>query len=99
MDLLQRATGKLRWQPIVPAMVEITNFDYIQLPYSAKIGAKPLLDALKVKTTGRSNGRLLYYFGAIFDDSPKYLTRFVFQQKVVTRPEKARTKIIVRSGE
>jgi hypothetical protein len=96
VDLLQRVTGKIRWQPNNPAQLNIIRFDYIELPDYAIVGAKALVDALKVKTSGRPDGRLLYYFGAIYDDGPRYITEWKFQQKLVSRPDKAKTRIIIK---
>lgn len=95
VDLLQRATGKIRWRPNVPANLIIVRYDYIKLPDYSVAGAKGLIDALKVQTTGRSDGRLLYYFGAILDDASKYI-ELEFQQELVTRPSEAKTRVIVQ---
>ncbi len=68
-DMLQRQTGKIRWRPMRPAKVIFTRFDAKPLRYDHYVvGAKALRDALKYRTTGRQDGRLLYYFGAIWDD-------------------------------
>ncbi len=95
VDLLQRATGKIRWRPNVLAQLRIIRYDYIKLPYHSIAGAKALIDSLKVQTAGRSDGRLLYYFGAILDDGPKYI-ELEFQQELVTRPSEAKTRVIVQ---
>ena len=94
LDLLQRATGKIRWTTIFPAQLRIIRYDTTQLSY-AEVGAKALVDALKVKTTGRSDRRLLYYFGAVLDDSPSEIIQRRFEQEIVRFPSDAKTRIIV----
>jgi len=96
VDLLQRATGKIRWKPIVPARLKIVRYDYIKQPYHVIVGAKALLDALKVKTTGRSDRLLLYYFGAILDDAQNYID-YYFQQKLVEKPSEAKIQVTLKS--
>ncbi|HEV8436513.1 MAG TPA: hypothetical protein VGT40_00295 [Methylomirabilota bacterium] len=74
VDLLQRQTGKLRWCPMFPARVVLVRYDYFLIRSDhVAIGMKGVLDALKVRTTGRRDGRLLYYFGAIVDDGPGFV--------------------------
>lgn len=75
VDLLQRATGKIRWSPLPPlAHVTVELHDVREERYDAPVGAKALVDPLKAATTGRADGgRLLYYFGAIIDDSPRHI--------------------------
>ena len=41
LDLLQRATGKIRWTTIFPAQLRIIRYDTIQQSY-AEVGAKAL---------------------------------------------------------
>ncbi|RYX86601.1 hypothetical protein EON83_00015 [bacterium] len=94
VDLLQRATGKIRWTPFFPAHVTIIRYDSISLPYHFLHGAKALLDSLKVSTTGRSDGLYLHYFGAIVDDSPDHV-QTEYRQQLVSHPSQARTRIIV----
>jgi len=96
VDLLQRATGKLRWTPYNPARLTIIRYDTQQLPYHAVAGAKALIDALKLKTTGRSDRRLLYYFGAILDDGPDNIPEPKFRQELVSLSSEARTRIILQ---
>src|SRR5215204_4426810 len=50
VDLLQRATHKIRWQPMHPARVVITRYDYEDSWGPVVAGAKALIDALKVAT-------------------------------------------------
>lgn len=95
VDLLQRATGKLRWTPLKPASVRMTRYDTIRHPYHVMGGAKALLDALKESTTGRSDGRLLYYFGAIADDNPDDMPQYEVNQRLVDVPADAHTEITV----
>jgi hypothetical protein len=69
VDLLQRATGKIRWTPFRPARTVITRYDPVRFRDDHLVlGMKAVLDALKFQTTGRRDGQLLYYFGAIWDD-------------------------------
>ena len=98
VDLLQRATGKLRWRPMPPrAIVVVTIYDICEYTYHAAVGAKALVDALKAKTTGRADARLLHYFGAIEDDSPRHIEIRVVQRQI-KRAARARTRITVREG-
>ena len=94
LDLIQRTTGKIRWTAIFPAQLRIIRYDTIQQSY-AEVGAKALVDALKVKTTGRSDRLLLYYFGAILDDSPSEIIQRRFEHEIVRSPSDAKTRIIV----
>lgn len=96
VDLLQRATGKLRWQPNLPARVQIVRFDSVT--YSEhNLGAKSLLDALKASSTGRRDRRLLYYFGSIRDDNSSDLAGFSLKQELVDSPDKAGTRVVVEA--
>jgi hypothetical protein len=95
VDLLQRATGKLRWLPIERPHLTLIRYDSVELPDHARIGAKALVDALKVCTTGRGDGRLLHYFGAILDDGPNDLVSSDFFQERVSYPSMGHTLIIV----
>lgn len=83
VDLIQQATGKIRWLPIEKAHITITRYDVIELRSDHFIiGSKAVIDALKFKTSGRRDGRNLYYFGAIYDDAPKYITSEYHQETV-----------------
>jgi hypothetical protein len=94
LDLLQRATGKVRWRPNVPARVHIVRFDSVV--YSEHdLSAKSLLDALKASTTGRRDGRLLYYFGAIRDDANHDVTEFRLTQQLVDSPSISGTRVLI----
>lgn len=95
VELLQRATKRIRWEPIRPAQVTFIRYDSDKVSLGNLWGIKALLDALKFRTTGRGGGRLLYYFGAIWDDSPKWVKVDVLQRKV-NHPAKARCRVIVR---
>lgn len=94
VDLLQRATNKLRWQPIDSAKVIITRFDYGQSHGPSLAGAKALIDALKVSTSGRSDRKRLYYFGVILDDSSRHIDIEFYEQRA-KRPSDARTRVQV----
>lgn len=58
------------------------------------LGTKGLLDALKVKTTGRRDGKLLYYFGAIEEDAPGRVD-VVFRQEFTGHPKDSGVRIQV----
>ena len=97
VDLIQRQTFKLRWKPLKKASVKFTRYDYFQIREDHYvIGVKALLDALKEKTSGRRDGRFLYYFGAIVDDGPKYVN-VTWGQELVDHPKDARIRIQVSS--
>lgn len=94
VDLLQRATWKLRWTPFRRSRVTIVRHDMTEDPY-AMVGAKALLDALKWRTTGRADGQLLYYFGVIEDDSPRHI-EYEFRQEHTSHPSDAHCTIEVQ---
>jgi hypothetical protein len=94
VDLLQRATGKIRWLPNIPARVHIMRFDYTEYEERNLCG-KSLVDALKVSTTGRIDKRRLYYFGAIRDDNGFDLAEFLVAQKIVDSPAEAGMRVVV----
>ena len=96
VDLLQRATWKIRWTPFPESRVRIGRYDISAYPYHTMVGAKGLLDALKFRTTGRTDGRLLYYFGAIEDDSPRHVIHYDFLQERVSHPAEARCTVEVQ---
>ena len=96
VDLLQRATGKLRWTPMSPAKITIVRYDTSGYDlWSVMTGAKALIDALIVKAAGRGDGRILHYFGAIQDDNMKVYTHGGFYQEIVGTHAEARTRIVV----
>jgi len=83
VDLIQRATSFIRWTPIDNAKVTITRRDFIKLRDDHyRMGAKALVDSLKYETTGRRDGRSLYYWGGIWDDD-KDNASFFYQQEIV----------------
>jgi len=95
VDLIQRQTGKLRWRPMSPARIIFVRYDYFSIRTDhLAIGMKGLVDALKVRTTGRRDGIYLYYFGAIVDDGPGFVD-VTYEQELVTRPKDARIRIRV----
>jgi hypothetical protein len=97
VDLLQRVTGKLQWYPMNPAEVKIIRYDSVEVGYGEGIsGAKSLLDALKEKTYGRSDGHALYYFGAVVDDDHEHLLKYEFQEEFVADPSLAKCRVIVK---
>ena len=96
-DLLQRASGKIRWVAMRPAKVRMIRHDsYI---YSQNdIYPKSLLDALKTASTGRRDRRLLHYFGAIWDDNGRDLLSLDLSQVAVAHPSNAGTRVIVEQA-
>ena len=60
------------------------------------IGTKALLDALKMRTTGRRNGVYLHYFGAIVDDGLGFVD-LEWRQELVKHPRDAGIRIQVVS--
>jgi hypothetical protein len=69
IDLIQRATGKIRWTPLGETRITIIRYDTYLLSPTNIGGTTALVDALKVKSTGRRDGRWLYLFGAVEDDN------------------------------
>lgn len=99
VDLIQRATGKLRWKPMIPAKVTLIRYDSTTYGAMNVNGAKALLDALKYRTSGRRDGMMLYYFGAIFDDDGRYLKQSHIRQELVDHPSRAHSRIIVEPAD
>lgn len=95
VDLIQRQTGKLRWHPISPARVIFSRYDsFIIRQDHLAIGAKGLLDALKVRATGRRDRIYLHYFGAFVDDGPAFVD-LSWKQKLVVHPRDGGVRIQV----
>ena len=95
LDLIQQHTGFIRWTPLHNPTVTFTRYDTTMIRDDhATAGIKALRDALKVQTTGRRDGRSLYYFGAILDDDQSS-AKFVYRQKQVSGSSKAGIKISV----
>lgn len=98
VDLIQRQTHKLRWNPISPAKVTFVRYDYYTIRTDhLSIGTKALLDALKVRTSGRRDGLYLHYFGAIVDDGPGFVN-IRWSQDVVDHPRNACVRVIVETA-
>ena len=97
VDLLQRQTGKLRWRPMRPARILLVRYDSFTIRSDhAAIGMKGLVDALKVRTTGRRDRMHLYYFGAVVDDGPGFID-VTCEQVLVEHPKDARIRVRVSS--
>jgi hypothetical protein len=95
VDLIQRQTGKLRWRPISPARVLFARYDCFCIRQDhLAIGTKGLLDALKVRTTGRRDRIYLHYFGAIVDDGLAFVD-LSYEQELVAHPKDAGARIQV----
>jgi hypothetical protein len=58
-------------------------------------GIKALIDALKVRTAGRSDGKYLYYFGAIVDDSDNFISSLSVEQLLVSSPGEAKVELFI----
>ena len=83
---------------MVPSKVTLIRYDCVAYSAPDVYGAKALLDALKYQTTGRRDGLMLYYFGAIRDDNPDDLKEMYIKQKLVENPSQASTRIIVEQS-
>lgn len=95
LDLIQRATNRIRWKPMRPATVALFTWDICLYPLGDLV-YKALLDALKETTAGRRDGRLLHYFGAIRDDNARDLRGTDLFHGIVATAADARTRIVVR---
>jgi hypothetical protein len=95
VDLIQRQTGKLRWHPISRAQVIFVRCDCFLIG-SDHLAAdiKGVLDALKVRTSGRRDRIYLHYFGAIVDDSPDFVD-VSWEQELVEHPKDAKVRVQV----
>lgn len=99
VDLIQRKTGKIRWTPNFPAKVKITRFDYYTIREDhLYAGIKALLDAFKLGTNGRTDGKALYYFGAIKDDDQKSI-ELNCSQVSVKSPRDCKMKIRIEPNQ
>ena len=100
LDLLQRATGKIRWMFMRPARVTVIKFDSYDHGPGNRAGYKALQDALKVCTYGRRDKRRLFYFGAIYDDNPDDLLGYDpnFVWKRTKHPRNAKIEVRVEEA-
>ena len=97
VDLIQRQTFKIRWRPFLKARICYTRFDYYTIREDHFIsGTKALTDALKERTSGRSDGKWLYCFGAIVDDGPTYV-ELEWKQIKIDHPGQARIRVEVEA--
>ena len=95
VDLMQRQTHKLRWQPMKPASVRFVRYDYFTISWPNLVcGVKALLDALKYSTSGRGDGKWLYYFGAIQEDARGFVEE-KYEQELVSHPKDAKVRVQV----
>ncbi len=93
VDLIQRQLFKLRWEPFIKSSVIITRCDIYKIRTDHLAGSiKSLLDALKFKSYGGKNGKPLYYFGAIIDDSMQDI-ELKINQELVSHPSQAKVCI------
>lgn len=97
VDLIQRHSGRLRWQPLLPAGIILRRYDYFSIRTDhLAIGMKGLIDALRVSTTGRRDRIYLHYFGAIVDDGPSFVdVTYEQKQELVPNPKEAGGRIQV----
>ena len=96
-DLIQRQTFKIRWRPLPKARIRFTRFDYYTIRYDHfACGLKALEDAFKERTSGRTDGKWLYYFGAIVDDGPDYIES-EWKQVEIDHPGQARMRVEVEA--
>lgn len=96
VDLIQRQTNKIRWLPMHPALITVTRFDAWKIRFDHfTLGSKSLIDALKVKTTGRKDKKYLHYFGAIVDDGPEYV-EIILNQELVNHPKDAFVRVQIQ---
>ncbi|MHB0970562.1 MAG: hypothetical protein ACYC7A_21400 [Thermoanaerobaculia bacterium] len=99
LDLIQRQTWKLRWRPLNSANVAFHRFDVERVREDIAIsGVKALLDALKVRTSGRRDRRWIHYFGAIQDDAPGFISELSMEQSIVKHPAEAHITLRVFSA-
>jgi len=94
VSLLQRATGKLRWTPVPEPYVSFHSYDLVA--HGSDYMIKAMLDSLKVSTTGRRDGRTIYYFGAIIDDNDDHLAKLDVQQYLVECTRDVGCRILIR---
>jgi hypothetical protein len=84
-------------QPAAQSLFSTTSCSW-ESQKSGPMGTKALLDALKVKTMGRQDGRLLYYFGAIWNDDAASVT-VEYIQESVEHPRLAKLRVQVSGYE
>ena len=97
VDLIQRQTQKIRWTPMNPATIILTRYDAWNIRQDhLSPGIKALIDAFKVKTTGRKDKRYLFYFGAILDDGPNFAEVKV-NQAIVEHPRLACIRVQIQN--
>ncbi len=96
VDLIQRATGKIRWTPIGQVRITIIRYDTCLFGPGNISGTKALVDALKVKSTGRRDGRWLYLFGAVEDDNQKWVKDISWNQERVAKPTEGHCRVVVK---
>jgi hypothetical protein len=95
VDLIQRQTHKLRWKPMSPAKVTFVRYDYYAIRSDhLRIGTKAILDALKIRASGRRDGLYLHYFGAIIDDAADFVD-VQWSQEIVDHPRDAGVRVVV----
>ena len=79
VDLIQRNLFKIRAVPFRKALITYTRYDCYRIRIDHFIaGTKALTDSLKVRTAGRKDGNILYYFGIIEDDTVDHVKKKFF---------------------
>jgi len=86
VDLLQRATWKIRWTPLAGARIRLTCCDVVRPPDALYGGVQCLLAALR---GGEAPGP--HYFGAIADEPDRIECELV--QEHVSHPAKAHSRL------
>lgn len=93
VDHLQRATGKIRWRSLKRVRLKIVVYDsYVR---GAAMIVKAVIDALKTQTNGRRDGRVIYYFGAIDEDSWEDIDGWDVVEEYVSNPDQVGCRLIV----
>jgi hypothetical protein len=97
VDQIQRATGKIRWRPFRTPYIEFTTYD--TYPHSPTFILKAILDALKIKSMGRSDGKAIHYFGPLVDDDCKSYRGYDVTEKRVTNASDIGCRIVITESD
>lgn len=93
VDHLQRVTGKIRWRSLKRVRLKIVVYDsYVR---GADMIVKPVIDALKIQSNGRRDGRVIYYFGAIDEDNWEDIDGWDVVEEYVSKPDQVGCRLIV----
>jgi hypothetical protein len=97
VDQIQRATGKIRWRPFRTPYIEFTTYD--TYPHGPTFILKAILDALKIKSMGRSDGKAIHYFGPLVDDDCKSYRGYDVIEKRVTNASDIGCRIVITESD